>query len=248
MTDAPDSTDEHLMLAAYTLDALDDVERRTFERHLSTCLQCRAELPEFSETVSRLALLASAEPPASLRDRVLPKASQTRQLPPGPAANAGHRSQTTRSWAPRLLAGAAAVLFAATVALGGLALQWREDAQQARRVELLAVEMLTDPDREEVTTSFSNGGTATIVVAGDRAMVMATDVPEPPPGFCYQLWLFDAEGTPLPREVMIPTPAGYYVAMLEGVGEGTAVGVTVEPEGGSQAPTTDPVLMQPLPA
>ena len=38
------SDDIHALSGAYAVDALDDVERARFERHLANCEACRAEV------------------------------------------------------------------------------------------------------------------------------------------------------------------------------------------------------------
>jgi len=48
------SQDVHNLAGAYALDALDEVERLLFERHLASCAACRAEVDEFRLTASRL--------------------------------------------------------------------------------------------------------------------------------------------------------------------------------------------------
>jgi len=60
------------MLAAYALGALDAAESRLLEEHLATCTDCRAEIEEWRDTTSALALSAEVvEPSAQLRSRIL---------------------------------------------------------------------------------------------------------------------------------------------------------------------------------
>jgi anti-sigma-K factor RskA len=60
------------MLAAYALGALDGAEARALEEHLDSCLECPAEIVEWRETASALALSAApVEPPKELRARLL---------------------------------------------------------------------------------------------------------------------------------------------------------------------------------
>lgn len=246
MTIRPDQpTEMHSMIGAYALDALDDLERQSFERHLTGCRDCSAELVEFSETATRLAIPHAVAPPAGLRERVLSEVARTRQLPPLAQEST---SRDRRSGLPgqRWLAAAASVLLVAAVAAGALAVQWREDAQAARDAQVQAVQLLTDPDRQELTTEFS-GGRGTIVVAGDEAFVVGDDVPAPPQGQGYQLWVFDADGDPHSRGMMTQTADGRYVGLMRDLSGGQAIGITLEPEGGSPDPTTEPVLAEDLP-
>jgi anti-sigma-K factor RskA len=71
--------DHHDLTAAYALDALDGDEVEAYERHLSQCEECRAELAELNETAAALAFGAVAPaPPARLRAVILETAAAER--------------------------------------------------------------------------------------------------------------------------------------------------------------------------
>lgn len=75
-------TDEiHELSGAYAVDALDDVERARFERHLAGCAACRDEVESLSVAAAELSVTETA-PPASLRAGVLSGIKLVRQLPP----------------------------------------------------------------------------------------------------------------------------------------------------------------------
>jgi len=100
--------DAHDLTAAYALDALGPDEVEAYERHLSQCEECRAELAELNETAASLAFGAvGPAPPARLRDSIL-------------GAAAAERSNVVpllrRRWVSRGLAVAAAA--AACIAVG----------------------------------------------------------------------------------------------------------------------------------
>ena len=75
------SPDIHALGGAYALDAVDDLERVAFERHLAECGTCVLEVAEYRETASRLAEGACSVPPPRMREQVLARAAATRQLP-----------------------------------------------------------------------------------------------------------------------------------------------------------------------
>ena len=50
------SYDVHALSGAYAVDALDDLERAAFERHLAECPECRAEVDSLREAASLLGL------------------------------------------------------------------------------------------------------------------------------------------------------------------------------------------------
>jgi anti-sigma-K factor RskA len=66
-------------------------------------------------------------------------------------------------------------------------------------------------------------------------------MPPAPSGSTYQLWLQSPEEEMVPAGLMAP---GQTTALLEGNAD-TAIGagITVEPEGGSEHPTTDPIAL-----
>ena len=69
----------------------------------------------------------------------------------------------------------------------------------------------------------------------DRAVLVTEDMPAPPDGKVYQLWLQS------PSEDMISAglmPAGADTALLEGnANDAVGAGVSLEPAGGSDQPT-----------
>src|SRR5688572_7103582 len=75
-------SDIHALSGAYAIDALDDIERAQFERHLARCAECRAEVESLREASAMLAETAAVEPPADLRSRLLADIRTVRPLPP----------------------------------------------------------------------------------------------------------------------------------------------------------------------
>ena len=63
--------DLHVLTGVYALDALDGRELDRYERHLRRCQSCLSEVRGLREVATSLAVAASAEPPAGLRERVL---------------------------------------------------------------------------------------------------------------------------------------------------------------------------------
>jgi anti-sigma-K factor RskA len=88
--------------------------------------------------------------------------------------------------------------------------------------------------------------TTTVSASCGAALVQITNMEAPPPDHTYQVWVITGEQT---RSVTTVTPddTGTMPDVVTAVHVGdTAVGVTVEPAGGSPAPTTDPVIVVPL--
>lgn len=75
-------SDIHALSGAFAIDALDEVERAQFARHLDQCVQCQAEVAGLREAAALLAETTAVEPPAALRERVLAGIGTVRPLPP----------------------------------------------------------------------------------------------------------------------------------------------------------------------
>jgi len=58
-------SDIHALSGAYAVDAVDDIERASFERHLASCPTCRAEVASLREASALLADAATTTPPPS---------------------------------------------------------------------------------------------------------------------------------------------------------------------------------------
>lgn len=259
--------DLHLSAAAYALDALPDDERAAFEAHLTTCPACVAEVDTLRTTAAHLAEPTTAPVPHTLREHVLAEVARTPQLPPTAADTAGHTTADPRSVpvdelgarrrtrvTPRWTAGvaAAAVL---VMAIGGLSyLSWdlanrldasRAAAEQARDHAERLLEVLAAPDATIVSAGDAQGipGTLVVSVARGEAMFVADDLPAPPSERTYQMWLIGEDGA-TPAGEFDPDPLGRASHLVSGdLATTAAVGVTIEPLGGSPQPTTDPVLV-----
>ncbi|MCG5445901.1 anti-sigma factor [Micromonospora sp. NIE79] len=232
------SADVHTLAGAYVLDAVDDVERAAFERHLAECEPCRVEVAELRETVARLAddTVVEATPPG-LRERTLAQAARTPQLRVSAAGASGGRR--AGRWRQLTVAAAAAVL----VAGGASAVTWTvsndrisdEQASSDQARQIAAV--LDAPDARVFERSLQPGGAATVVVSRDRdrGVVLLRDLPAPGAGRIYELWLIRGSE---PRKVgQLAEGDTASTTVIGPVGEAGTFGVSNEPVGGSVTPT-----------
>jgi anti-sigma-K factor RskA len=215
--------DLHELTAGYALDALDASERGRYEAHLATCERCRDELQGFWSVSGALARAAGGPPPpASLRDRILEQARSERP----------NVVPLRRRFGLPAVSTVAAVAAVVAIGLGVWALSTASDLDDARAK--LAV--LGDPRAEEFPTA---SGDARLVVRpeGGAALVVRA-LPVAPEGKDYEIWVFEDD---------VPRPAGLFdepgVALLtRPVQRGQTVAVTLEQEGGVDAPTGEPLL------
>lgn len=235
----------HSLLGAYALDALDDVERVRFTRHLFGCGTCQSEVEDLLATAVELAALTCSGPPPELRARVLEQIHQVRPLPPvrsvttdGPEWRSFRASRHTRLGGGRRRIAAVA---AGLGLVGGAAAGWavlREDPPAT-----LAERILAAPDATRAVQRIEGGGTATVVRSGsaDRAVLVGTGLPNPPKGSVLQVWLRDPTGGLSSAGVL--EAGGDQVVVLTGdASRATGAGITVEPAPGSAQPTTRPIM------
>ncbi|GAA3774233.1 anti-sigma factor [Streptomyces chiangmaiensis] len=256
------SGDLHSLAAPYALDALDPDERRRFERHLEGCDQCAAEVRALSQDAVRLAWSTTAIAPPGLRDRVLTAVRSTPQdpapVPDPPASRAraphlpphvwGAEPPPARVRAPRLrplfaplatATAAAALVVAALFGVQAAQTQDKLDAERAQAREIAHV--LAAPDARATSDKDAEGrGIGVIASASEgRAVVTLSGLDALPGGRVHQLWLM--------RPHAQPRSLGLFHGDTPLVASGltkaaTSLAVTVEPEGGSPKPTSQPVV------
>ncbi|MET9039418.1 anti-sigma factor [Streptomyces mirabilis] len=246
------TADLHTLTGAYALHALSDEEREAFKRHLAVCEPCAQETAELSATAARLGLAVSLTPRPVLREQVLRRISTVRQEAPREPV----LSRSGRALRGRLLSRwALAACLAAAAALGGATVwqhQRAEDAlEQARQAEhgtdqIAAV--LAAPDARTRAAKLSGGATGTVVVSDsqDRAVFVVSGMAHPPRGKVYQLW-FDDGGTMRSAGLMDAARSDQAVLMRGAVDGASGMGITVEPAGGSEQPTSTPLALMSFP-
>ncbi|OKI00246.1 anti-sigma factor [Streptomyces sp. CB02923] len=247
--------DLHTLTGAYALHALSDTERAAFERHLADCVACAQETAELTATAARLGLAVSVTPRPVLREQVLHRITTVRQESPrGPVLPGTGRTPTARRHP--LSRWVLAACLAVAAGLGGTAVwqhQRAEDAlEQARQAERSAdgvAAVLAAPDARTGSAKLADGATGTVVVsaARNRAVFLASGMAHPPRGKVYQLW-FDDGGTMRSAGLMDTGRVDQAVLMSGTVDGASGMGITVEPAGGSDQPTSAPVALMPLPA
>ncbi|MFJ1899486.1 anti-sigma factor domain-containing protein [Streptomyces sp. NPDC088115] len=252
----------HTLTGAYALHALPETERREFERHLGDCEACSVEVRELSETATRLGLAVSATPSRDLRERVLREITTVRQEPPSSgrrARSGGTAGRSGGAGAGRWSRFALAACLAAAAGFGGVAVWQNQEAQDARsdaraseQRSARVAEVISAPDARTDSATLSDGAKGTVVVSRsqDRAVFLASGLAKAPGGKVYQLW-FEDSGTMRSAGLMQATgpSSTTYATLLDGPVDGaTGMGVTVEPAGGSEQPTSTPLALMKLPA
>ncbi|MBL8928231.1 MAG: anti-sigma factor [Pseudonocardia sp.] len=240
--------DIHALSGAYALDAVDDLERAAFDRHLAECEACAVEVAEYRETATRLAEGSWSVPPPRMREQVLARAAATPQLPPN-----GHRrgvASPVARWRRLAVAAAAVgVLGLGAAATAYAALEQRLDAERtAMAVAQQRQEVMTAPDAALRAGDLAGGGRVTVVVSEleDNGVVILNGAPPPGPDRVYQLWLVpEGSGTPVSVGLLRAGQTGA-IELIQGVRRGATLAVSLEPAGGSPVPSTTPLVGIPL--
>ncbi|MEX0658985.1 MAG: anti-sigma factor [Egibacteraceae bacterium] len=259
------TTDVHELAGAYALDALDEEERRSFERHLDDCGDCRVEVDEFQATGALLGTIADEEPPPGMRDRLLAAVAATPQAAPerAPVALPAQEEVPAQAGVPvqagvpasapvdelkgrrerlrQLLPAVAAVI---VLGVAGVTVVVTQTGTEPAADDQLA-EAVAAPDARIVDLAAPDGATARLVWSDERGGgVFVTDgLAAAPSGHAYALWVIEAE-TPVLLGMFQPDEVGHASHRIDDQPPaGLTVAVTVEEEAGVQAPTTDPIIV-----
>jgi hypothetical protein len=112
--------------------------------------------------------------------------------------------------------------------------------------------VLAAADALIASAATSAGGTATVVASrrGRSVVFTSAGLPVLPPSSVYELWFIGSAGVRAAGLVPSP-PAGMpgttVPVLASGLSRDDAVGVTVEPAGGTTAPTSTPIVVLTLP-
>ncbi len=237
----------HTLAAPYALHALPPDETRRFEEHLERCADCRIEVDELRETAARLGAATAVTPPPRLREAVLARVAEVRPLPPRVAAA---RAPVLRRWWPRVATGLVAALVAGIVVLG---IRLDDTQGELDRSQQIGAQMrqLVEADDMELLQVGAGDSQGTVLVARslDVAVFIGDGMDPAPEGHEYQLWLMHADGGMVAAGLLGSPPDGDVGPLTaRGLAGVDRLGITVEPDGGSPQPTTDPVMVIDLPA
>jgi anti-sigma-K factor RskA len=160
------------------------------------------------------------------------------------------RDWAASSWPQRLVGAAAVVLAIAVVGMGVVVgtLNDRIDQMEAR--SQVVQSLLAAPDVQTLSMEGPEGSQARVLLSREigQAVVFGHDMAPPPEGRDYELW-FIHEDAFVAAGILTVDADGTASHSASGDLEGVvALGVTVEPAGGSPQPTSDPVMFVELTA
>ncbi len=87
------------------------------------------------------------------------------------------------------------------------------------------------------------GSRSRVVTSGemDKSVFIAADLPTPAKGMCYQVWRVNTDGSKESAGVFVPDDQGHVAVVLDGGADVASYVITLEPPGGSKAPTGEMV-------
>ncbi|MFH5878118.1 anti-sigma factor domain-containing protein [Arthrobacter sp. NA-172] len=247
----------------YALDALTDAERAEIDHYIATAPERAAFFDRVRQSREILAtsFTAEAEPPAGLLQdilRQLPPQPNTASAPSSVIETAGDSTVDATSGVVDFAAArkkrdrrrfggvrgwVAAAAAAAVIALGGVGVGVYVAGQNDPVSQVLQA-----GDVRQATVNVNGGGTATVSISSSRnAMVVRMNgVPAPPAGKVYQMWLIPKDGSDPVSQGLMDAEALSHPAVVSGISAAAAIGITVEPLGGSKKPTLPTVAAAPL--
>jgi anti-sigma-K factor RskA len=258
----PEETHPAALTGAYALDAVNDDERAALEEFLRESESTRNEVTELKDTAVLLGLAAApVTPTASLKANLMAQIATTPQFAPlravepvaEPVIEPAHFASTSTSehkaqsrWFSRPVIAITSAAAAVVILLGGgfvvsqVLAPTTNAPQQASGIAAIRAA----DDAQEASAEVAGGGTATLVWSNElaTAALIADDLPALTEDQVYELWYIGESG-PRPAGTFTVDESGAVSQILEGdMQAGDLVGVTIEPAGGSEQPTTDPIV------
>jgi anti-sigma-K factor RskA len=246
-----------VLLPLYALDALTPEERAQVEAYVAANPEARARLDEFMRTAAVLPHAAPPiPPPPALKSRLMARVeadARWRQPPPE------RKPSLWEAWQRRL----APVALAVSLGLAVLALGWgvllnnevarlRFEAQQLRQRVAMQDRLLAQLTAPGARITEVSGTTLQPQARGHfiadpqraTAVLVVSGLSQLQPDEVYQFWLL-REGVAVGAGTFTVDESGRAVLTVDSgvTGEFTAVGVSIEPAGGSPAPSDRIVML-----
>jgi anti-sigma-K factor RskA len=214
-------------IAAYLLGALEPGEAAAVEQHLAACEECRGEL-EWLRPAARMLpeSVERVEPPVRLRSRIMGEVE----------ADAGQRRSGIRLGGRMRALGLRPAVGLAVLALF---------------VAGVAGYSIRDSGPGSSTTTVAAGRapgvTAKMVRDGDSGTLRLANVHQLPSSEVLQAWVQRGKRVESAKTLFVPNRDGTATAVIDDMQGVSTVMVTAEPRGGSNYPTSEPIVSVAIP-
>lgn len=258
--------DKHIeeLLPFYAMNALSEQERELVESYLAEHPEARSQIEELNDAVSALPLgISPIEPSGHVKEALMARvtAEAKAKTPSLSREQSSRRENRVQSFFQVLSLGAAvaAILWAIVLNLQIARLQ-EEVATLNQQVanQSQSLQQLIDslPSSSDVITVSLKGtdiqpraqGELIADPGSQSAVLVITGLPALEAGRTYQVWLING-GTPVSAGLLTIDEHGRGMVIVtseESIGSFNALGISIEPEGGSQQPTGDIVVLSEL--
>ncbi|MBC5811430.1 MAG: anti-sigma factor [Candidatus Eremiobacteraeota bacterium] len=258
------------LVAVYALGALPERDARSVEAHLATCSVCRRELSELRAAVDAVALSAEAtadeiggQRSERLKARVM-SAVRAPQLGANVVSLERARGRAPNRYLPYLaMAAALALLFVGLFDAFGLRAQAGRDRDRIAMLEAKADMQERSSNEARAQLALTESRVADLLApnaqrfplsgglvarANNRIVIAVQHLAQPPKGKVYQAWtLRKGAKNMTPSVTFVPDTSGLALIELpDAAANLVAVAVSIEPEGGSKAPTSKPTFVRSL--
>jgi anti-sigma-K factor RskA len=221
-------------LPAYALDLLEPDERERIETHLKECLSCQAEWRAYQETVAALTLtIPQVSPPSRVKQAIL---AQIKPAPVHPSPLKTIRDWFTGPFASLRIAGVALILI---LTMTNLYL-W----SQVNHLNQMQQHGYSYVTLDGTQNSPNSTGMIIYTLDGKYGLFVGNHLEQLPEDKQYQLWLVK-DGKRTSGGVFSTYRSGYSVMQVHSnalLNSYDSFGVTIEPSGGSPAPTGPKIL------
>jgi anti-sigma-K factor RskA len=256
------------LLPFYALDALTDEERELVEKYLTEHPEARQQVEEMGKAVSALPHGPSpVEPSPQARQALMARVAsdaEARARSSAPVPREPSRRVNPFENLFRVLsfaAAAIAIIWAIVLNIQVARLQnevsslnQRLEAQSESIDQIIA--NLPQTDQSNVITVSLKGTQVEPQAQGqlianpnsDSAVLVISGLPKLEPGKTYQVWLIDG-GAPVSAGLLSVDENGQGVFIVnsdESIGTFKSLGISIEPDGGSEEPTGDIVVLSDL--
>lgn len=233
------------LLELYALGVLDRDEQIEVAGHLAgDCRHCIADL--------RKAVALNAAVLATVDEKAVSPALRRRVLSSINPSSSGVAPVSRWIWAGLAAAGLAVATWRTREQGEFIATLQREARESRRDAERLnaAMSFLRDPQtRPAGAASVTLQPRGSYFISPRGVLLIASNLPQLRAGQTYEMWVIPKGQSPSPAGLFRPDNSGgavHFVQRPVDLANAQALAITVEPESGSAAPTTTPLLVTPL--
>lgn len=231
----------------YALGVLEGEERAEIGQHLGTgCEVCRTSVQRAA--IQNVAILAAMTPEADPSRRVRGRLLAGMGVAP---RTWGWVAWTAVTACLLALAWSGVRAYRMSTELDAARLQAATTDRELARVRVV-LDVLNAPDTRAVVFGQDKHEPpkgSVFVNPHSGVLLIASRLPQLAAGKIYEMWVIPKGGAPKPAGLFRATEAGTAMHSIEGpvdVETTGAVAVTVEPEAGSNAPTSTPIIVAPV--